>query len=87
MPTANIYKIRIQYGHIQKQDLHLLKKIYLKTDKYQYLRCSRYQFITEVLCFTDIERQNLHDRLISASLRLTGELIIMLLYDIYLKLH
>ncbi len=26
-------------------------------DAYQYQRCSRYQFVTEVLCFTDIERQ------------------------------
>ncbi len=56
-------------------------------DAYQYQRCSRYQFVTEVLCFTDIERQNLHGRLMSASLRLTGELIIMLLYKIYFRLH
>lgn len=53
-------------------------------DAYRY---RLYQFVTEVLCFTDIERRNLHGRLMSASLRLTGELINMLLYNIYFRLH
>lgn len=56
-------------------------------DNYQYLLHGRYRFVTEVLCFTDIGKRNLHSRLISASLRLTGELIIMLQYKIYFKLH
>lgn len=75
------------WTHSKTRTVSLRKDLLKNFDNYQYLRYGRYRFVTEVLCLTDIGNRNLHGRLISASSRLTGELIIMLQYKIYFKLH